>query len=44
MPDDPNAMIEKLIAHRERWGLNYLTCFDRDLERLLPAVGALSAR
>jgi hypothetical protein len=29
---DVSAMEDALVARRERWGLSYVVCFDRDLE------------
>lgn len=35
-------MIEALQYRRDRWGLSYIVCFDRDLDRLAPVVAALT--
>jgi alkanesulfonate monooxygenase SsuD/methylene tetrahydromethanopterin reductase-like flavin-dependent oxidoreductase (luciferase family) len=43
-PTDRGAMVDKLEAQRERWGVNYVVCFDRDLQHLVPAVKALSGK
>lgn len=32
------AMIDALIERRERWGLSYIVCFEKDLETFLPLV------
>jgi alkanesulfonate monooxygenase SsuD/methylene tetrahydromethanopterin reductase-like flavin-dependent oxidoreductase (luciferase family) len=36
------TMIDALHERRERWGLTYHVCFDRDLDRLAPVVAALA--
>jgi probable F420-dependent oxidoreductase len=39
---DPAAMAQQLEDRRERWGLSYVVCFDRDLERFIPVVRQLA--
>jgi probable F420-dependent oxidoreductase len=39
---EPAAMADTLLARRERWGLSYVVCFERDLERFLPVVRLLA--
>lgn len=41
LPDERHEIIEALQERRERWGLSYVVCFDRDLEHMAPAVAAL---
>jgi hypothetical protein len=36
-------MVDALEERRQRWGLSYHVCFDRDVERLLPVVAALAS-
>jgi len=38
---DSSAMADALIERRERWGLSYVVCFDRDLEQFLQVVRLL---
>ena len=38
---DPTAMADQLVERRERWGLSYVVCFERDLELFLPVVRRL---
>jgi hypothetical protein len=37
-----DAMIDALIERRERWGLSYIACFEKDLEAFLPLVRKLA--
>ncbi len=37
-----DAMIDALIERRERWGLSYIVCFEKDLEAFLPLVRKLA--
>jgi probable F420-dependent oxidoreductase len=39
---DSAAMADALVARRERWGLSYIVCFERDLEQFLPVVRRLA--
>lgn len=39
---DAAAMADQLLARRERWGLSYIVCFERDLEQFLPVVQRLT--
>lgn len=39
---DTSAMVDQLLERRERWGLSYIVCFDRDLELFTPVVRALA--
>jgi probable F420-dependent oxidoreductase len=39
---DAAAMADTLIERRERWGLSYIVCFERDLEQFLPIVRQLA--
>jgi probable F420-dependent oxidoreductase len=39
---DDAAMADELIARRDRWGLSYIVCFERDLEQFLPIVRKLT--
>jgi probable F420-dependent oxidoreductase len=39
---DHSAMTDALHERRDRWGLTYQVCFDRDLDQLAPVVNALS--
>lgn len=39
---DTGRIVETLQARRERWGLSYIVCYERDLERMLPAAKLLS--
>ncbi len=39
---DPSAMADQLLERRERWGLTYVVCFERDLELFLPVVRRLA--
>ncbi len=41
---DADKMVETLQRRRERWGLSYVVCFDRDLDRVAPVVTALAGR
>jgi len=36
------AMADALIERRERWGLSYIVCFERDLETFLPLARKLA--
>lgn len=36
------AMVDALIGRRERWGLSYVVCFERNLEQFLPVVRRLA--
>lgn len=38
----PEAMADALIERRERWGLSYIVCFERNLEQFLPVVRRLA--
>lgn len=38
----PEAMADALVERRERWGLSYIVCFEKDLEALLPLVAKLA--
>ena len=37
-----DAMIEALIERRERWGLSYVVCFEKDVHSFLPLVRKLA--
>ncbi len=39
---DASAMADQLLERRERWGLSYVVCFERDLELFLPVVRRLA--
>ena len=39
---DAGAMADQLIARRERWGLSYIVCFERDLEQFTAVVRRLA--
>lgn len=39
---EPSAMADQLLERRERWGLSYIVCFERDLEQFLPVVRRLA--
>ncbi len=39
---DTGRMVETLQARRDRWGLSYIVCYERDLERMLPVARSLS--
>jgi probable F420-dependent oxidoreductase len=41
---ETRAMVETLMARRERWGLSYYVCFDDDVEILAPVVSELPGR
>ena len=41
-PGSADDVAEQVIAGRERWGISYLVCFDRDLEAFAPVVGRLA--
>jgi probable F420-dependent oxidoreductase len=41
---DADAMAEALLARRERWGLTYFVCFDKDLEKFIPVVRKLAGK
>ena len=41
---DVDAMVDTLHERRDRWGLTYHVCFERDLDRLLPVVDRLARR
>jgi probable F420-dependent oxidoreductase len=40
----PQAIVETLMARRERWGLSYYVCFEEDVETLAPVVAELAGR
>jgi probable F420-dependent oxidoreductase len=40
---DPEQMVDTLLERRERWGLTYVTCWEEDVDRLVPVVARLSA-
>ncbi len=37
-----NAMVEALHERRERWGLSYFVCFQKDLDAIIPVVRQLA--
>ncbi len=39
---DRGQIVETLQARRERWGVSYIVCYERDLERMLPVARSLS--
>jgi probable F420-dependent oxidoreductase len=39
---DPVAMLDALHERRDRWGLTYHVCFDRDFDQLAPVANALA--
>jgi probable F420-dependent oxidoreductase len=39
---ETDVMVEALHERRERWGISYYVCFDRDLDRFIPVVRALA--
>jgi alkanesulfonate monooxygenase SsuD/methylene tetrahydromethanopterin reductase-like flavin-dependent oxidoreductase (luciferase family) len=39
---EPAAIAETLHERRERWGLSYVVCFERDLEKFIPVVKQLA--
>ncbi len=39
---DADAMVDALYERRERWGLTYHVCFDKDHEKLAPLVHKLA--
>jgi probable F420-dependent oxidoreductase len=39
---DPAAMVDALHERRDRWGLTYHVCFDRDFDQLAPVINRLS--
>ncbi len=39
---DTGKMVETLQARRARWGVSYIVCYERDLERMLPVAKSLS--
>lgn len=41
---DLPQMVDALERRRERWGLSYVVCFDREVDALAPVVAALSGR
>jgi alkanesulfonate monooxygenase SsuD/methylene tetrahydromethanopterin reductase-like flavin-dependent oxidoreductase (luciferase family) len=39
---EKNAMVEDLQERRERWGLSYFVCFQKDLDAIIPVVRQLA--
>lgn len=39
---DPAQMVDTLLERRERWGLTYLTCWEQDINLLIPVIAALA--
>jgi probable F420-dependent oxidoreductase len=39
---DTSALVDVLYERRERWGVSYVTCFDQDLEKMVPVVQRLA--
>lgn len=41
---DTEAMVDSLLARRERWGFTYNVCMDGDLEKFIPVVRKLAGQ
>jgi probable F420-dependent oxidoreductase len=41
---DVDAMVDTIMARRERWGLTYFVCWDYDVEKFIPVVRRLGGR
>ena len=41
---DTEAMVDQLVARRERWGINYLAVREADRDALAPVIGRLAGR
>jgi probable F420-dependent oxidoreductase len=41
---ETDAMVDTLLARRDRWGLTYFVCWDYDVDKFIPVVRRLAGR